>query len=471
MYRSLLTTVAVLAAWAVPAQGALPLELPGGQGLPTLAPMLDRVNPAVVNIATSTTVPVRNPLFEDPFFRRFFNVPDQQRYRQTRSAGSGVVVDAEQGYILTNNHVVQRADEIDVTLADGRLLEATLIGSDPQVDIAVLKVDPKELTEIGFADSDSLRVGDFVVAIGNPFGLNQTVTSGIISALGRSGLGIEGYEDFIQTDASINPGNSGGALVDLNGRLVGINTAIFAPAGGNVGIGFAIPSNMARAVMRQLIAHGDVRRGHLGLVVQDLTRDLAEAFEVDYREGVLVVEVMPESSAESAGIKAGDIITRVRDREISNVDDFKSQTATIFIGDEVGLEVLRENRAKKLELDVKEDELEKVRGARIDRRLSGTELQNFRDRGGSRRRGTRHRRRGRKQGRPGGPAPGRCDRCRQSPTHPRPAESARSGANERKTDSAQGLPVRAVRIHPRSLTTGSSVRNREAGSAEGFRRL
>ena len=385
MNRNLLAATVVAATTALhmgaamPAHGALPLELPGGQELPTLAPMLDRVNPAVVNIATSTTVPVRNPLFEDPFFRRFFNVPDRQRYRQTRSAGSGVVVDAAEGYIVTNNHVVQRADNIDVTLADGRLLEATMIGSDPQVDLAVLKVDPAELVEIGFADSGNLRVGDFVVAIGNPFGLNQTVTSGIISALGRSGLGIEGYEDFIQTDASINPGNSGGALVDLHGRLVGINTAIFAPAGGNVGIGFAIPSNMVRAVMNQLIAHGEVRRGHLGIVVQNLTPDLAAAFAVDYRKGVLVVEVMPESSAEAAGIEAGDIITRVRDREVGNVDEFKSRTATIFIGDKVDLELLRDGSARQLGLHVKEDELEKVRGARFDARLSGTELQNFRN--------------------------------------------------------------------------------------------
>ncbi len=381
MLRGLLATLLIVAPTvAVPARAALPLELPDGQELPTLAPMLDRVNPAVVNIATSTTVPVRNPLFEDPFFRRFFNVPDRQRYRQTRSAGSGVVVDADQGYIVTNNHVVQRADNIDVTLADGRLLEATLVGSDPQVDLAVLKVNPDKLVELGFADSGNLRVGDFVVAIGNPFGLNQTVTSGIISALGRSGLGIEGYEDFIQTDASINPGNSGGALVDLSGRLVGINTAIFTPAGGNVGIGFAIPSNMVLAVMGQLIAHGEVRRGHLGVAVQDLVPELAEAFNVDYREGVLVVEVMPESSAAAAGIEAGDIITRVRDRDIRSVDEFKSQTATIFIGDEVDLEVLRGGRVLEVGLRVEDDDLEKVRGARIDRRLSGTELQNFRDR-------------------------------------------------------------------------------------------
>src|SRR5678816_30049 len=219
--------------------------LPASADLPSLAPMLEQITPSVVNIATYTTVQVRNPLMDDPFFRRFFNIPEQQqRYRRTKAAGSGVIVDARQGYIVTNNHVIDRADEITVTLSDGRALPAKLIGTDPQVDLAVLKVDSNKLAQIAFADSSRLRVGDYVVAIGNPFGLDQTVTSGIVSALGRSGLGIEGYEDFIQTDASINPGNSGGALVNLRGELIGINTAILAPAGGNVGIGFAIPSNM-----------------------------------------------------------------------------------------------------------------------------------------------------------------------------------------------------------------------------------
>ena len=314
------------------------------------------------------------------------------------------------GYIVTNNHVVQRADNIDVTLADGRLLEATMVGSDPQVDLAVLKVDPDELVEIGFADSDNLRVGDFVVAIGNPFGLNQTVTSGIISALGRSGLGIEGYEDFIQTDASINPGNSGGALVNLNGSLVGINTAIFAPSGGNVGIGFAIPANMVRAVMGQLIGHGEVRRGHLGIVVQDLAPELAEAFDVDYREGVLVVEVMPESSAEAAGLEAGDIITRVREREVSNVDQFKSQTATIFIGDKVDLAVLRDGKSQGPETRCQGGRSREGAGlpnrpAPLRHRVA--ELPRS---GGGWRRGAGDRRGSRQQGGPGGPAAGRCDR-------------------------------------------------------------
>ena len=361
------------------AYGALPIRLPTGEELPSLAPMLDGATPTVVNIATYTTVQVRNPLLEDPFFRRFFNVPDQRRYRSTQSAGSGVVVDAANGYIVTNNHVVERADKINVTLSDGRLLTATLVGNDPQVDLAVLKVDPESLQEISFANSNELRVGDFVVAIGNPFGLSQTVTSGIISALGRSGLGIEGYEDFIQTDASINPGNSGGALVDLKGRLVGINTAILAPSGGNVGIGFAIPANMVRAIMGEIIEHGEVRRGYLGLAVQGLNADLAEAFGVDRREGVVVVEVEPDSIADAAGLRSGDIITRIGEREITRVSDFHSHAAVIFVGDEVDLEVLRDGRSRQVVLEIDNDNLEKVLGRRIDARLAGTELQNFRN--------------------------------------------------------------------------------------------
>ena len=360
------------------ASAALPARMPDGESLPSLAPMLERITPAVVNIATYTTVQMRNPLLEDPFFRRFFDVPQQRRYRRTQSAGSGVVVDAERGFIVTNNHVVARADEITVTLSDGRTLDAELVGTDPQVDLAVLKVPPEELSEIRFADSASIRVGDFVVAIGNPFGLNQTVTSGIISALGRSGLGIEGYEDFIQTDASINPGNSGGALVDLSGNLVGINTAILAPSGGNVGIGFAIPANMVRAVMTQLITHGEVRRGYLGLAVQSLNVELAEAFGLNRRDGVVVVEVEPGSAAVEAGIRTGDVIVRVDDRQIRRITDFHSQTAVIFVGADVEMEVIRDGRSRRVTLEVGDDHLEKVAGERIDPRLAGTELQNFR---------------------------------------------------------------------------------------------
>ncbi|MDD1633864.1 MAG: trypsin-like peptidase domain-containing protein, partial [Methylococcaceae bacterium] len=265
--------VAVVYALLAPAAGAaLPVALEG-QPLPTLAPMLDQVTPAVLNIATRGHVAVeQNPLLSDPFFRRYFNIPEQPRERQTQSLGSGVIVDAARGYVLTNSHVIHKADEITVTLRDGRHFNAKLIGADPESDVAVIQIPAENLTALPLADSTQLRVGDFVVAIGNPFGLDQTVTSGIVSALGRSGLGIEGYEDFIQTDASINPGNSGGALVDLNGRLVGINTAILAPTGGNIGIGVAIPSNMVAAIMGQIVKHGEVRRGRLGITVQALSQ-------------------------------------------------------------------------------------------------------------------------------------------------------------------------------------------------------
>jgi len=379
MKRIAVLTALLVAVAAAPGWSALPQQLPGGESLPSLAPMLDRTTPAVVNIATYTTVQVRNPLLEDPFFRRFFNVPEGRRYRRTQSAGSGVVVDAGEGHIVTNYHVIQRADEIAVTLWDGRTFPATLIGADPQVDLAVLQVEADELEAIDFADSGQLRVGDFVVAIGNPFGLTQTVTSGIVSALGRSGLGIEGYEDFIQTDASINPGNSGGALVNLNGELVGINTAILAPSGGNVGIGFAIPSNIVRAIMGQLIDKGEVERGFLGVAVQRLNPELAEAFGVDRREGVVVVEVDPDSPADKAGLESGDIIVRLEDRRIERVSDFHNQAAVIFVGDDVEIEVLRDGRKRRLTARIAADSLEKIRGERLDPRLAGVELQNFRN--------------------------------------------------------------------------------------------
>ena len=350
-----------------------------GEDMPSLAPMLEQVTPAVVNIATYTTVQVRNPLMDDPFFRRFFNVPEQQhRYRRTQAAGSGVIVDARQGYIVTNNHVIDRADEITVTLSDGRALPAKLVGTDAQVDLAVLKVDASKLSQIRFADSSKLRVGDYVVAIGNPFGLDQTVTSGIVSALGRSGLGIEGYEDFIQTDASINPGNSGGALVNLRGELIGINTAILAPAGGNVGIGFAIPANMVSAIMAQLIKHGEVQRGRLGIRVQALNAELAKAFNVDFVEGVVVVEVEKDSTAAKAGIVPGDVIVKVNDRDIKRVVDFHGQSALLMVGDRVDLTVLKDGKQKHVAFDLAAENLEQITGERVDARLTGVSLQNFR---------------------------------------------------------------------------------------------
>ena len=352
---------------------------PDSNALPSLAPMLEKVTPAVVNIATYTTVQVRNPLMDDPFFRRFFDVPDARRsYRRTQAAGSGVIVDARQGYIVTNNHVVDRADEISVVFADGRALTAKLVGTDAQVDLAVLKVDANKMTQIAFADSSALRVGDYVVAIGNPFGLDQTVTSGIVSALGRSGLGIEGYEDFIQTDASINPGNSGGALVNLRGELIGINTAILAPAGGNVGIGFAIPSNMVSAIMQQLIKHGQIQRGRLGIRVQALNSELAQAFDVQAQEGVVVVDVEKESAAARGGILPGDIIVKVNEREIKRTVDFYSQSALVMVGDTVTVTAVREGKPRQIKLAIGADNVEQMAGAQIDQRLTGIELQNFR---------------------------------------------------------------------------------------------
>lgn len=365
------------------AVAALPAAGVDGQPFPSLAPMLQKVSPSVVNIATFATKKRSSRLRDDPRFRQFFNVPDSRRsFRRTKSAGSGVVVDARRGYIITNNHVVDQADEITIGLSDGRTLTAELIGQDPKVDLAVLKVPAEALTEIDFADSAQVLVGDFVVAIGNPFGLNQTVTSGIVSALGRSGLRQANFEDFIQTDASINPGNSGGALVDLGGNLVGINTAIYAPNGGNIGIGFAIPANMVRSIMKELIDHGRVRRGYVGLSVQPLNVALAKAFNVSRRDGVVVVDVQPGGAADAAGLVPGDIITRVGKKEVMQVSDYDSQTAVMVVGDEVSLELLREGKKQRVTMRINDSSESVVDGGRIDSRLTGTQLQNFAEEGG-----------------------------------------------------------------------------------------
>ncbi|MEM7216817.1 MAG: Do family serine endopeptidase [Pseudomonadota bacterium] len=370
-----------LLALGLPARAALPGFLASGDAFPSLAPMLEETSPSVVNIATYAQVQVSNPLFDDPFFRRFFALPEGRRrsVRRTRSAGSGVVFDGRRGYIVTNRHVVAGADEIEVVLSDGRTLQATFVGRDTKVDLAVLKVEAEDLASIAFADSGNVRVGDFVVAIGNPFGLRQTVTSGIVSALGRSGLMSEEFEDYIQTDASINPGNSGGALVDLSGKLVGINTAIYSRTGANVGIGFALPANMVRAIVEELIEHGRVRRGYVGLGVQSLTSELAGAFDVDVRDGVIVVEVQPGGAADQAGLEPGDIITKVGRRDIMQMSDYHSQTAVMVVGDRVRFDVLRDGRSRRITMKIGEPSESSVPGERLDDRLEGSVLQNFQE--------------------------------------------------------------------------------------------
>ena len=311
--------------------------------------MLDQVTPAVVNIATEGKIQVRlNPLFSDPFFRRFFNVPDRPMERKTQSLGSGVIVDAERGLVLTNNHVIANAIQITVTLRDGRQLEAELIGTDPETDVAVIKIPSEDIVDIKIADSDELRVGDFVVAIGNPFGLGQTVTSGIVSALSRSGLGIEGYEDFIQTDASINPGNSGGALVNLRGELVGINTALFSQGGGNIGIGFAIPINLAMQITEQLLESGKVQRGFLGISTQDLTPILAEAFGLNQNKGAVITSVDDDSPAGKAGLQPGDILLKINGRDVKNASDMRSRFGLLAVGEQVVFDILRGGQSKKI---------------------------------------------------------------------------------------------------------------------------
>ncbi len=358
-------------AWAaVPAEA---LARASGQELPSLAPMLEKVTPAVVNISTRGRVRVEdNPLMLDPFFRRFFSLPSRPRERETQSLGSGVVVDARRGYILTNNHVIDKAAEITVTLRDNRSLQAKLIGADPDTDVAVIQVQADKLSAVPLADSEALRVGDFVVAIGNPFGLGQTVTSGIVSAIGRSGLGIEGYEDFIQTDASINPGNSGGALVNLRGELVGINTAILSPGGGgNVGIGFAIPINLANDIMEQLIRHGEVRRGRLGVYMQDLTAELARAFGMSQGEGAVISQLVPGSAAEKAGLKPGDVVIAVNGRRVANSADLRNRIGLLRAGQKVRLKIIRNGEHKELTATVEAVERQRIAGGQISPYFAG----------------------------------------------------------------------------------------------------
>jgi Do/DeqQ family serine protease len=367
-YRTIAALGFLLMLIPVSATATLPASV-NGEELPSLAPVLERVTPSVVNVYTKTRVRVRSPLLDDPFFRRFFNIPDRARERVHQSLGSGVIVDQEKGFVMTNHHVIAGADEVSITLSDGRSFEAEVIGTDPDTDLAMVRIPAENLQGLPFADSSRLRVGDFVVAVGNPFGLGQTVTSGIVSALGRTGFrGLE-FQNFIQTDASINPGNSGGALVNLRGELVGINSAIFTPSGGNVGIGFAIPSAMALYVMEQLSKFGEVRRGTLGLSVQDLTDDLAGAFGVERGKGVLVNQVARGSAAEDAGLRAGDVILSIGDYGVGSAQEFHNYEGQFPVDEKVRLEIVRDQSRKTV--PVLMEALRTLEGGQLDRRLDG----------------------------------------------------------------------------------------------------
>lgn len=358
-------------------QAALPIAV-DGKPLPSLADMVERAVPAVVNISTSTRIKVQeNPLLSDPFFRRFFDIPKQnQRFRENKSLGSGVIVDAKRGLILTNHHVIKKADKITVTLHDGRILRAKIIGVDPETDVGVIQLKTfSNLTALPLGNSTLLRVGDFVVAIGNPFGLGQTVTSGIISALGRKGLGLKGYEDFIHTDASINPGNSGGALVNLRGELIGINTAILARGGGNVGIGFAIPIEMSQRIMSQLVEYGEVRRGLLGVRAQDLTPELAVAFGIRVREGAVITRIVPGSAAARAGLIAGDVVTQANMRKIHDSADLRNVIGLSRIGEQVSIGYFRDGKHKTVNVMVREPERQRIDGKDIDSHFDGAVLE------------------------------------------------------------------------------------------------
>jgi len=363
------------------AHAALPTN---AQGMPTLAPMIDSASPAVVNIATEGKVEVqRNPLLNDPFFRRFFDMPEERRQRQVQSLGSGVIVDADKGYVLTNHHVIENADRIKVALQDKREFNAKLIGSDPETDVALIQIDAEDLTQLSIADSEELAVGDFVVAIGNPFGLDHTVTAGVVSGLGRvlrGGVVNSRLQNFIQTDASINPGNSGGALVNLRGELVGINTAILSRSGGNIGIGFAIPINMALKVMDQLKQYGEVRRGVLGVRVQDLTPEIAKAFDTDVRSGALVAQVTPNSAAEEAGLQAGDVIVAVDGESIEGANELANKIGLMSVGDKVTLQVIRDGEKMKITSEVGKPQETQATSSALHPKLEGASFSNLDER-------------------------------------------------------------------------------------------
>ena len=373
------------------------------QPLPSLAPMLETVMPSVVSINVEGSTTVRTPRMPQQF-QQFFgdNSPfcqdgspfqgspmcqesgpqgkgdaDSQQ-QKFRALGSGVVIDAAKGYVVTNNHVVDNATKIQVQLSDGRKYDAKVIGKDPRSDIALIQLkDAKNLTAIKLADSDNLRVGDYTVAIGNPYGLGETVTSGIVSALGRSGLNVENYENFIQTDAAINRGNSGGALVNLNGELIGINTAILAPDGGNIGIGFAIPSNMVKNLTSQMVEFGQVKRGELGIMGTELNSELAKAMKVDAQRGAFVSQVLPKSSAAQAGIKAGDVIVSINNKPVSSFAALRAEVGSLPVGTKMELGLIRDGKPMKVNVALQQSAAAKVDSGTIYNGIEGADLSNF----------------------------------------------------------------------------------------------
>lgn len=358
-----------------PARADLPAPMvaaPATGGVPSLAPMLREVMPAVVNISVTSKVEVQNPfgpMMDDPNFRRFFGIPDQPQQREAQSLGSGTIVDAAKGYILTNNHVIADADEIKVRLSDDREFAAKLIGRDQDSDLAVIQIKADRLKAVTVGNSDGLQVGDFVVAIGSPFGLRQTATTGIVSGLGRAtGFGIE---DFIQTDASINPGNSGGALVNLRGELVGVPSQILSRSGGNIGIGFAIPVNLAKSVMGQLIESGSVTRGRIGVQGQDLTPELAKSFGLSNARGVVVSRIVPNGPAAKAGLKVEDIILKANGREITDFNQLRTVIGLLRVGEKVNLDILREGKPRTISVTVGKDSEQAAPGSTVNPKLQG----------------------------------------------------------------------------------------------------
>jgi serine protease Do/serine protease DegQ len=369
--RALISTVLLL----LTASGfaALPDKL-NGQPFPSLAPLVESTSPAVVNIRVRQTVSTRSQ-YGDEAFRRFFGLPDvPQGQRQIASAGSGVIVDADKGYILTNHHVVENADEIQISLHDGTLLDAEIVGSDPATDIAVIRVEGDDLVEMPIGDSEAVRVGDFVIAIGNPFGLSHTVTSGIVSAIGRTGISRDSYEDFIQTDASINPGNSGGALVNMRGELIGINSAIISRSGGNVGIGFAVPTEIASSIMRQLLDFGEVRRGLLGVSIQTIDAEIAEALESTVDSGALISSVEPDSAAEKAGLQVDDIIVAVNGKKIEGAAELRNAIGLMGSGEKVAIRYIRDGKTRTANATLGQQQTLQSAGADIHPGLDGAQF-------------------------------------------------------------------------------------------------